>query len=128
MKAERFFDGTELVPGYCRTIRMGQRVLVGGTTSAGTDGRIVGSTMYEQSMETYRKIDRALASAGASRADVVRITAYVTDIKMAGELVKAHAELYGDVNPVMTLLEVPALIKPEMQVEIEAEAFIQVTD
>jgi len=125
MKTEKFFDGTELVPGYCRAIRMGPRVLVGGTTSAGKDGRVVGSTAYEQTIETYRKIDRALESAGATRSDVVRIVAYCTDITQASELVKAHVELYGDINPVMTLLAVSALIKPEMMVEIEVEAFIQ---
>jgi len=125
MRVDKFFDGTELVPGYCRTIRIGQRVLVGGTTSAGKDGRVVGDSAYAQTVEIYRKIDAALASAGAVRGDVVRIVAYCTDIAQAGEIVKAHVESYGAVNPVMTLVAVSALIKPDMKVEIEAEAVLQ---
>lgn len=128
MHAEKFFDGTELVPGYCRTIRVGHRVLVGGTTSAGKDGRVIGESAYAQTVEIYRKIDAALASAGATRENVVRIVVYCTDIAQAGEIVKAHVECYGGIDPVMTLVAVSALIRPDMLVEIEAEAFIPSRD
>ena len=108
--------------GFSRVVSVGGFVLIGGTTSVDVDGVVVGDTPYEQSVEILRKIGLELARAGASLADVVQTRAYVTDISRSDEVGRAHAEAFADVRPVMTMVEVSALIDPRMRVEIEVVA------
>jgi enamine deaminase RidA (YjgF/YER057c/UK114 family) len=103
---------------------MGDLVLVGGTTAVGEAGAIIGRSAYEQTVEILRKIEHELRRAGASPADVAWMRVYVTDIASADEIGRAHGEMFGQVRPVMTMVEVAALIDPRMLVEIEAGAFI----
>jgi enamine deaminase RidA (YjgF/YER057c/UK114 family) len=110
--------------GFSRVVRAGSLVLVAGTTSVDADGVVVGETPYEQAKEILRKLVAALARAGASPSDVVRTRAYVTDISRADEVGRAHGEVFAQVRPVMTMVEVSALIDPRMLVEIEAEAVL----
>jgi enamine deaminase RidA (YjgF/YER057c/UK114 family) len=124
MKRENFFDGTEACPGYCRVVRVGPQVFVSGTTSADDKGHVVGDTVYAQTREIYRKMERAMKPAGAGLGDIVRVVAYVTDIGTAGEFIKAHSELFAEINPAATLVALSALVKPEMKIEIEATAII----
>ena len=97
-------------------------VLVGGTTSVDEDGVVVGDTPYAQTVEILRKLGHELGRAGASISDVVQTRVYVTDISRADEVGRAHGEVFGDVRPLMTMVEVSALIDPRMVVEIEAVA------
>jgi len=97
-------------------------VLVGGTTSIDTHGLVRGSTPYEQAHEVLGKIEYELSRAGAALADVIQTRVYVTDISRADEVGRAHAEVFGDVRPLMTMVEVSALIDPRMLVEIETVA------
>ena len=85
---------------------------------------MLGDTPYEQTVQILRKIERELGRAGATLADVVQTRAYVTDIARADDVGRAHGEFFADVRPVMTMVEVSALIDPRMLVEIEAVAWM----
>jgi enamine deaminase RidA (YjgF/YER057c/UK114 family) len=98
--------------------------LVGGTTSVNADGAVLGDTPYEQTVEILRKLEHELGRAGVSLSDVVQTRVYVVDISRADEVGRAHGEAFGDVRPLMTLVQVSALIDPRMLVEIEAVAVV----
>ncbi len=111
--------------GFSRVVRAGGFVVVGGTTSADIDGVVIGDTPYEQTVEILRKLEHELSRAGMSFADVVQTRVYVTDISRANEVGRAHAQAFEEVRPVMTMVEVSALIDPRMLVEIEAVAVVE---
>jgi len=110
--------------GFSRVVRAGPFVLVGGTTSVRPDGCVIGYTPYEQTVEILHKLVHELARAGATSADVIQTQCYVTDISRADEVGRAHSEVFGAVRPLMTMVEVSALIDPRMLVEIEATAYV----
>lgn len=114
----------EEVNGFSRVVRVGQLVILAGTTSVGPEGVILGETPYEQTVEILRKVERELARAGASIADVVQVRIYVVDISRAEEVGRAHAEVFGDSRPAMAMVEVSALYDPRMLVEVEAMAVV----
>jgi enamine deaminase RidA (YjgF/YER057c/UK114 family) len=103
--------------GYARAVRTGPLVVVAGTTAPG-DG------IAEQAREALRRIEIALGEAGATMADVVRTRMFVTDISRWQELGAVHAEFFGDIRPATSMLEVTALIAPDLLVEIEADAYV----
>jgi enamine deaminase RidA (YjgF/YER057c/UK114 family) len=110
--------------GFSRVVRAGDVVLVAGTTSVDADGVVAGDTPYDQTRIILDKIVAELDRVGAGPSEVVRTRAYVTDISRADEVGRAHGEVFGDIRPVMTMVEVSALIDPRMLVEIEAEAVV----
>src|SRR5690606_32961147 len=118
MRDERF-DGTEVGPGYCRLVRVGNQVFVSGTGSADRSGTVIGADVYEQTKEIYRKMQKSLSEVGCSLSQVARVCAYVTDINTAKDFLKAHGEAFGDANPSATLVEVSGLVN-NFKVEIEA--------
>jgi enamine deaminase RidA (YjgF/YER057c/UK114 family) len=97
---------------------------VGGTTSVGTEGVVLGETPYEQTAEILRRVEHELSRAGASLSDVVQTRIYTVDISRADEIGRAHAEAFGEIRPVMTMVQVSSLIDPRMLVEIEAVAVV----
>jgi enamine deaminase RidA (YjgF/YER057c/UK114 family) len=106
----------ESVVGYSRAVRTGPHIAVAGTTGAG-DG--IGA----QARDALRRIDTALREIGASLSDVVRTRIFVTDISLWQAVGAVHAEVFGEIRPVATMVEVSALISPELLVEIEVDAY-----
>jgi enamine deaminase RidA (YjgF/YER057c/UK114 family) len=113
----------EDIVGYSRAVRVGTRIYITGTTAIDEQGEIVGlDNGYEQAKQCIRNIDRALKQAGATLANVVRTRMFVTDISRWREYGKAHREFFNDIRPCATMVEVRALIDPQMLIEIEVEA------
>lgn len=126
MNRTRVFTGSpwEPVVGYCRAIRVGDRIEVAGTTAM-KDGEVVGvGNAYEQARFVLQTIEQALQELGARLSDVVRTRMFVTDISLWEEFGKAHGEYFRDVQPVATMVEVKALIDPRLLIEIEVEAIV----
>jgi enamine deaminase RidA (YjgF/YER057c/UK114 family) len=108
-----FEDGV----GYARAVRVGPLVVVAGTTAPGAD-------IATQAREALHRIAIALKEAGAALSDVVRTRMFVTDIGRWEEVAAVHAEVFGDIRPVTTMVEVSALIAPELLIEIEVDAYV----
>jgi enamine deaminase RidA (YjgF/YER057c/UK114 family) len=110
--------------GFSRVVAAGPFVIVSGTTSVDPDGVVLGTTPYEQAVEVFRKLCHELERAGASLDDVIQTRMYVTDISRGDEVGRAHGEVFGEIRPLATMVEVSALIDPRMLVEIEAVAYL----
>lgn len=115
----------EPIVGYARAVRLGNAIYVSGTTATDDTGALVGQgDPYAQTRQALRNIERALAAAGATIADVVRTRIFVVNIDQWKEIGRAHGEVFAAVRPATTMVEVRRLIDPEMLVEIEAEAVL----
>ena len=126
MKRETISTGGKLEPiiGYSRAVRVGPFVFVSGCTSATAEGVQGKGDAYAQAVQTLKTVVHALEKAGARPEHVVRTRIYLTRMADWQEVGRAHGEVFGDARPATAMVEVSALIDPDMLVEIEADAIV----
>jgi enamine deaminase RidA (YjgF/YER057c/UK114 family) len=113
----------EEVAGYSRAVVVGDSCWVAGTTDAGPDGRSLHpGDIAGQARAAFGIIARALSEGGFTLADVVRTRMFVVDMALSDALSAVHGEIFGDIRPAATMVEVAGLMDPSLLVEIEAEA------
>ena len=110
--------------GYSRAVRCGNLIAVSGTTGVDDNGAVAGPDAYTQAKKALSRMAQALRKCGAQPSDVVRTRIFVTDIGTWQAVGKAHAEMFGEVRPACTMVEVRRLIEDGILVEIEADAIV----
>lgn len=127
MERQKVPTGTcwEPLVGFSRAVKVGNHVFVAGTVSVDKDGNVVGiNDPHRQTAYILKKIEEALMSIGVSMKDIVRTRIYTTNIDYWDEIGRAHGEIFSEIRPASTIVEVQRLITEDMIVEIEAEAIV----
>jgi enamine deaminase RidA (YjgF/YER057c/UK114 family) len=110
--------------GYSRAVRIGNHIAVSGTTAGGADGEAASDDAYEQTKVILNKIIAVLAEAGGRPQDIVRTRAFVTNIEDLEAVGRAHGEVFAEICPCATMVEITRLVSPDLLVEIEADAIL----
>ena len=115
----------ESIAGYSRAVRVGNIIEVAGTTAVDAEGQVVGAgDIGEQTDYIFNKIRNALNDAGSKMSDVIRTRMYLTDINDWETVARVHGNIFSDIKPVSTLVEVSGLIDKELLIEIEVSAVV----
>ena len=115
----------ESIAGYSRAVRVGNIIEVAGTTAVDTEGQVVGAgDISKQTDYIFKKIRNALNDAGSNMSDVIRTRMYLTDINDWETVARVHGDIFSDIKPVSTLVEVSRLIDEELLIEIEVSAVV----
>jgi len=118
----------ETIGGYARAVRIGDRILVSGTTATGPDNQVVGAgDATAQARYILEKIETAIRQLGGSLRDVVRTRIYLRDLADVEEVARVHGDRFGEIRPANTLVQAD-LVGDAYLVEIEAEAVIGAGD
>lgn len=115
----------ENVVGYSRAVRVGNIIEVAGTTAMDGDILIGKGDVYAQTIFIFKKIEKALIEAGASLKEVVRTRMFIVDISRWEEAGKAHGEIFKNIKPVATMVEISKLINEDLLIEIEVTAVLE---
>ncbi len=110
--------------GYSRVVVAGDWAITAGTTATGLQGVMHPGDPYRQTLAAFKIALDALQAAGAAPEQVVRTRLYVTDITSQAEVGRAHQEVFGQIRPVATMVEVARLADPAHLVEVEVEAYV----
>jgi enamine deaminase RidA (YjgF/YER057c/UK114 family) len=108
--------------GYSRAVRSGDEVHIAGTTGYDYAKMTMPGDVAEQTRNIYATFAAVLKEAGGELADIVRLRTFVTDAAYFDAVLKVQGEVFGEIRPAATMMVVTALLKPEMKVEIEADA------
>ncbi len=115
----------EDIVGYSRAVRIGNVIEVAGTTAIDDNSNVVGpDDPGAQTRFILQKIEKALHAAGATMNDVIRTRIFLTDISHWEDVGRAHGEFFANIKPAATMLEISALISPDLLVEIEVTAVV----
>ncbi len=115
--------------GFCRALRVGNRIEIAGTAPIGDDGKTVGiGDPAAQARRCFDIVGRSLQHFGASYRHVIRTRMFVTDIAHWETIGRVHGEYFGQAMPVATMVGVATLIDPDWFIEVEAEALVEELD
>lgn len=115
----------ESIAGYSRAVRVGKVVEIAGTTAVDSDGQIIGvGDIGAQTEYIFKKIDNVLKKAGSNMSDVIRTRMYVTDINNWEVVTRIHGNIFSEIKPVSTIVEVSRLIDEELLIEVEISAVV----
>ncbi len=130
MKHQRASSGSpyEASIGFCRAVRVGDRIIVSGTAPVEADGSSTPGDAEAQAERCLAIIVQAIEHLGGAAQDVVRTRMFLTDAADAERVGRAHGRWFADVRPASTMVVVAALLRPEWRVEIEAEAMVAAPD
>ena len=124
---QRVFSGAQWEPivGYCRAVRAGQHIYLSGCAPVAEGGGVAApGDAYGQAKRCLEIALKALAQLGAGPERVVRTRMFVTDISRWQEFGRAHGEVFAKHPPATSMVEVKALIDPQMLIEIECDAVV----
>ncbi|MBN2365613.1 MAG: RidA family protein [Calditrichaeota bacterium] len=131
MKRVNISSGVKWEPivGYSRAVKVGAQVYVAGTTAIAEDGHLVGKgDPYLQTVQVIKNIRKALQKAGGDLHNIVANRIYVRNMSDWEKIGRAHGEYFGDIRPATTMVEVSALVEPDMLVEIDSIAVLDDED
>jgi enamine deaminase RidA (YjgF/YER057c/UK114 family) len=113
----------EPLMGYSRAVRSGNTIAVTGTVGVGGDGKY-SPDLGVQTRRSLQIIQKAIESLGGKIEHVIRTRMYVTDVSKWEQVAKVHGEVFAQIRPATTIVEVARLIDGEAQIEIEADAIV----